>query len=82
MQPDSDRKMLAPDHAFVIQFHADTDVEKRHMTGRIEHVVSGQATHFQSLEALLAFIARVLGEVQHPSPKPSASGKNVARKRQ
>jgi len=29
-------------------------------SGRIEHVVSGQATRFQSLADLLAFIGRVL----------------------
>jgi hypothetical protein len=31
--------------------------------GRVEHVVSGQATHFYALEELLAFMARVLQEV-------------------
>ena len=30
--------------------------------GRVEHVVSGQATHFGTLEELLAFMARVLAE--------------------
>jgi hypothetical protein len=30
------------------------------LEGRVEHVVSGQATHFASLEDLLAFMARVL----------------------
>jgi hypothetical protein len=69
MQHDIDRSLLAPEHAFVIQFHANTDVETGPMTGRIEHVVSGQATHFDSLEALLSFIARVLREVRHPSPE-------------
>jgi len=29
---------------------------------RVEHVGSGQTTHFQSLEDLLAFIARVLAQ--------------------
>ena len=32
----------------------------------MEHVVSGQVTHFQSLEELLAFISRVLTDVQTP----------------
>ena len=32
----------------------------RQMSGRVEHVVSGQSAHFASLEELLAFIARVL----------------------
>jgi hypothetical protein len=32
------------------------------MHGRVEHVVSRQAIHFTSLDALLAFMARVLRE--------------------
>jgi hypothetical protein len=31
--------------------------------GRVEHVVSGQVTHFHTLEELLAFMRRVLAEV-------------------
>jgi hypothetical protein len=46
----------------VVQFHAETDVAAGRMTGRVEHVVSGQTTAFQTLEDLLAFIARVLAE--------------------
>ena len=55
---------FSPDHAFVVQFYAATQVEAGQLVGHIEHVVSGQAAHFQSLEALLAFLARVLREVQ------------------
>jgi hypothetical protein len=51
---------LSVTRAFVVQFRADAAVEQGHLTGRVEHVVSGQATDFQSLETLLAFIARVL----------------------
>ena len=32
------------------------------MSGRIEHVVSGQARHFHSLAPLLDFITHVLAE--------------------
>jgi hypothetical protein len=46
--------------AFVVQFQVDTVVEQGHLAGRVEHVVSGRATAFQSLETLLAFIAQVL----------------------
>jgi hypothetical protein len=46
--------------AFVVQFQSDTVVEQGHLAGRVEHVISGQATTFQSLETLLAFMARVL----------------------
>jgi hypothetical protein len=51
---------LSPQRAFVVQFHADTDLDGGRCTGRVEHVVSGQATHFQSLDDVLAFITRIL----------------------
>jgi hypothetical protein len=38
----------------------NSDVVRGPVVGRVEHVISGQATHFASLEELLAFIARVL----------------------
>lgn len=53
---------LSPHYAFVVQWATDTQIEKGHMHGRVEHVVSRQAIHFTSLDALLAFMARVLRE--------------------
>jgi hypothetical protein len=55
---------LPPYHASVVQFKSDTQVEEGHVVGRVEHVVSRQAAHFQSLKALLGFLARVLNEVR------------------
>jgi hypothetical protein len=46
--------------AFVVQFRTDTAIEQGHLAGRVEHVVSGQATDFEALETLLAFMAWVL----------------------
>ena len=60
---------LPPSRAFVVQFRTDINVEARHYTGRVEHVTSGQAARFQSLDALLAFIARVLHEVNTSHPE-------------
>jgi hypothetical protein len=57
---------LSPHWAFVVQFRTETEVAQRHMVGRVEHVVSGQAAHFSSLEELLAFMARVLATVRAP----------------
>jgi hypothetical protein len=54
--------------AFVVQFRADTDLAQARCTGRVEHVVSGQATHFQSLEELLAFLTRILTAVRAQPP--------------
>ena len=60
-----------PEHAFVVQFDPATQVDAGPVEGRVEHLVSRQATRFQSLEALLAFIARVLREVRdaHATPE-------------
>jgi hypothetical protein len=60
MPRDTTSPTLAPQHAFVVQFHADTHIESRHIRGRVEHVVSRQAALFQSLESLLNFMAQVL----------------------
>ena len=63
MQRESERlTSLPPSHAFVVQFSADVQVDGGRVAGRVEHLVSRQATTFQSLEALLAFIAQVLRE--------------------
>ena len=54
---------LPPHYAFVVQWASDTQIEAGRIHGRVEHVVSRQATRFTSLEELLAFMARVLREV-------------------
>jgi hypothetical protein len=46
--------------AFEVQFDSSTDVAGGHLAGRVEHVVSGQAAPFHSLEALLTFIGEQL----------------------
>ena len=58
------KRPLSVHLAFVIQFRTDTQVEMGHLTGRVEHVTSRQVVEFNSLEALLAFVARVLREVR------------------
>ena len=55
-----DESPLLPHRAFVVQLREHADVEQGQWVGRVEHVTSGQAAHFQSLEELLAFIAQVL----------------------
>jgi hypothetical protein len=57
-----DQPSLPSDRAFVVQFHAEADIAKGPFKGRVEHIVSYQATHFDSLEALVTFMARVLAE--------------------
>ncbi len=62
---------LRPEHAFVVQFSPATQVDVGQVEGRVEHLVSRHATRFHSLEALLAFISRVLREVRdaHATPE-------------
>jgi hypothetical protein len=50
-----------------VQFRDETDVEAGCFVGRVEHVVSGNATHFSSLKDMLAFIGWVLAE-PHSEP--------------
>ena len=64
---------LSPYRAFVVQFRAETEVKRGRYAGRVEHVVSGRATHFASLEELLAFIGQVLAAVR-ASPRGRVKG--------
>jgi hypothetical protein len=41
---------LSVHRAFVVQLDTCTDITGGYLTGRVEHVVSGQATQFHSLE--------------------------------
>ncbi len=58
--------MLSPLRAFVIHLDSASDLSAHQPVGRIEHVVSGDSTHFGSLADLFAFLAR------YSDPDPSA----------
>jgi hypothetical protein len=64
IQDDRKRAWLPPERAFVVQFYADTALDATHMAGRVEHVVSGQVSHFHSMAILLDFITHVLVEAE------------------
>ena len=58
-----------PTHrAFVVQVHADAAVAQGQIWGRVEHLVSGQDTHFQSMEELVRFMEQVLSEAGEDAP--------------
>jgi hypothetical protein len=59
-QEDPPERRFPAQRAFVVQVAAAAEVTPDRLAGRVEHVVSGQATQFHSLEELLAFMARVL----------------------
>ena len=63
--PDDQPGPLSVYRAFVVQFDTHTDVKHGHLAGRVEHVVSGQAIQFRSLETLLAFMAQLLHTGHH-----------------
>jgi hypothetical protein len=60
---------LPTNRAFLVQFRTQPTGASPY-AGRVEHVVSGQVTRFQSLDELLAFMIRVLTDVQNPSGMP------------
>jgi hypothetical protein len=50
--------------AFVLQFQLDADPGTSAFQGRIEHVASGRAMQFHTVEALQTFVAEVLDEMR------------------
>ena len=56
----ADAPVFLPEGAFVVQFKTSTLAAATALAGRVEHVVSGQAIHFQSPAELLAFLHAVL----------------------
>jgi hypothetical protein len=69
-QQDSGEKPSLPvRRAFVVQFRAEADVERGRVEGRVEHVVTGQATRFHSLDELLTFFTQVLSRVRIVPPE-------------
>jgi hypothetical protein len=50
--------------AFVLQFRAGSDLDAARVAGRVEHIASGQTEWFESLEELLASLARMLKQAE------------------
>jgi len=65
---------LPTKRAFVVQLHADAQVEQGQWQGRVEHLNSGEAEHFASSEELLAFMARVLMAREQAERSPEEKG--------
>jgi hypothetical protein len=55
---------LPSNRAFVVQLRGDADVEHGDVRGRVEHLNSMQANHFESVEELVAFIACTIAALQ------------------
>jgi hypothetical protein len=54
----------------VVQFRPQPTGALPWYDGRVEHLVSGQGAPFHSLEELLAFMIRILADVQEQSDAP------------
>ena len=59
---------LPTNRAFVVQFRAQVEATPSRYEGRVEHLVSGQATHFSSWEELRRFIEQILTSVAEKPP--------------
>ena len=68
LHPAERKAPLSVHRAFVVYFRTDTQIADGRLEGRVEHVVSGQATHFASLEELLAFFAQMSSSVSAKPP--------------
>jgi hypothetical protein len=66
---DPSQPTLPTNHAFLIQFRVQSSASPMAWEGRVEHVVSGQVTHFHVLEELLAFMQNVLDGVKRLSDR-------------
>lgn len=59
---------LPSNRAFVVQFRAEEPEMQSECQGRVEHIVSGQATRFESWECLQRSIHEVLTKVGEKPP--------------
>jgi hypothetical protein len=59
MKPNDGSNSLPPDHAFVVQLHAAGEGGVC-FTGRVEHVQSGRARWFESVDDVRAFMEDVV----------------------
>jgi len=66
--PSTSKPSLPAKRAFVVQLHADAKVEQGEFRGRVEHIVSMRATHFHSLEELVAFLVEVVTTLPEDDP--------------
>ena len=64
----ADWDRFPPEHAFVVQLTASEDGAKP-SSGRVEHVLSGHSTRFESLEGLALFFGAELARIRAAARK-------------
>jgi len=55
-----DTLSLPVGHAFVVQVYAEAEINRGRFFGRVKHIVSSQATHFDSRAAVVTFLTQML----------------------
>lgn len=62
---------LLQDRAFTIRCGGEASPAQSLSAGRVEHISTGQVTHFESLPELLAIVNQILASVKNrPSDDP------------
>ena len=61
---------LPSNRVFVVQFRRQPPGAPAGYDGRVEHLVSGEVARFHALEELLAFMIRVLADVERQAGAP------------
>jgi hypothetical protein len=64
---------LSPHWASVVQLREGTALTPAQLSGRVEHLISGQAALFASLDELIVFMVQVLTPRRRPSQAQSSS---------
>ena len=52
--------ILSIHRSFIVRFYPSADPDEREISGRVEHVISGEAGEFRSVEDLLRFMGHLL----------------------
>lgn len=66
MQNDTTKtSFLTVQRAFVVQLTLDADIKTGAILGRVEHVTTGKAQRFATIDELLGFMERTLSGVAH-----------------
>jgi hypothetical protein len=63
-EPEPDRPgagTLSVHRSFVVRLYATVDADAGEISGRVEHIVSGNAKEFRSVEELLSSFSMLLG---------------------
>jgi hypothetical protein len=67
------RAALPAERAFVVQLRADADLAGGVISGRVEHVVSGAAALFESMEQLISCMRDALAQRPQSSPRSDSN---------